>query len=285
MNKQQTTHSHTVPQMYLKNFANDKNQVWVYSLKDNKCFKQNIRNVCVKNKTYEFKKNEIDNTLENLFCKYENLWAQLFLDIIKGKNILTKKDIVTLLYFCLAQSLRTTQGRNKLITILKNNNKHNNIIKKKIFNDINIENFLLFHSIGFFENIIESYIVTEIKICKTPKEIYITDDPIIIGPLLSCIYCPLTSYSYIILKLIPKTTILHYQNPIIIKEISSKNYDFSDFNFLNFNLLNFNFLNFKFLNLNYSKIDFLISINFEYVIKKTEFTFEEIKFLRNLKCY
>ena len=73
MNKQQTTHSHTVPQMYLKNFANDKNQVWVYSLKDNKCFKQNIRNVCVKNKTYEFTKDKIDNILENLLSKYESL--------------------------------------------------------------------------------------------------------------------------------------------------------------------------------------------------------------------
>ena len=93
MNKQQTTHSHTVPQMYLKNFANEKNQVWTYSLKSHKYFRQNIKNVCVKNKTYEFTKDKIDNILENLLSKYESLWAPLLSNIINGQNILLKEDI------------------------------------------------------------------------------------------------------------------------------------------------------------------------------------------------
>ena len=86
MNKQQTIRSHTVPQMYLKNFANEKNQVWTYCLKSHKCFKQNIKNACVKNKTYEFTKDKIDNILENNLAEKEAIWGPLLHNIINGKT-------------------------------------------------------------------------------------------------------------------------------------------------------------------------------------------------------
>ena len=84
-----------------------------------------------------------------------------------------------------------------------------------------IENFVLSHTIDLVDKIIAGDIVTEIKIYKTKNEIYISDTPIIINESFSAIYCPLTSNSYIVLKLISKTTILHYQNPITIQLIKT----------------------------------------------------------------
>ena len=97
------------------------------------------------------------------------------------------------------------------------------------------------------------------------------------APLLSCIYCPLTSNSYITLNLIPKTTLLQYQNSKIIQTIYFDNYNFSDFNVLNFNYLKLNEVN-----TNYYSIMLFISQNCNYIIKKSEFTKEELDFLKNL---
>ena len=274
MSKQQTTHSHTVPQMYLKNFANEKNQVWTYCLQSHKCFRQNIKNICVKNKTYEFTKDKVDNILENLLSKYESLWAPLLYNIINGQNILLKEDIEGLLYFCIIQNLRTCQGRKKLLSALQ---KNNTIKIKKNSSDINIENAVFLKSIELIEKIIQNYIVTEIKIYKTYQEIYTSDTPIIMAPSLSCIYCPLTSNSYITLNLTPKTTLLQYQNSKIIQTIYFDNY-----NFLDFNVLNFNYLKLNEVNTNYYSIMLFISQNCNYIIKKSEFTKEEKDFLKNL---
>ena len=258
MNKQQTIRSHTVPQMYLKNFTNEKNQVWVYSLKDNKCFKQNIRNVCVENKSYEFKKDEIDNILEDLLSKYESLWAPLLLNIINGQNIFSKKDIKMLLYFCIIQHFRTKQGRKKLLIAFQNDKEYSKF-KNKFIANINTENAIFFKAIKSIKKLIKKHIVIEIKIYQTIREIYISDTPVLISPLFSYIYCPLTPNSYIVLVLVPKTKLLQYQKKKVAQKIFIKDTSF-----------------------NKNSILLFASQNCNYIIKKSEFTKEELDFLKNL---
>ena len=281
MSKQQTTRSHTIPQMYLKNFANKKGQVWTYSLKDHRYFKQNIKDACVKNKTYEFTKNKVDNILENNLAEKEAIWGPLLYNIINGKTKLTRKEIEDLLRFCFIQFFRTSQGRKQLVNILRNNKRYKNI-KKIIPANCEIENFVLSHTIDLVDKIIAGDIVTEIKIYKTKNEIYISDTPIIINESFSAIYCPLTSNSYIVLKLISKTTILHYQNPITIQLIKSYDYNFLDFNISCFDYKYLDNLNYDFSNFNNLILMFSVVQGCEQIFKCSKFNNYELFLFKDL---
>ena len=91
---QHTKRQHYVPSFYLESFSSDE-QVYVLSVNDRRIYKQNIRDVCVKNDLYETRWGEsegkngkyvLDNNVENYLSNVENQASIVLKRIIKELN-------------------------------------------------------------------------------------------------------------------------------------------------------------------------------------------------------
>lgn len=129
-NKQHTKRQHYVPYFYLESFSDEKKQVFVLSIDQKRIYKQNIRNVCVKNDLYETRwgdsetvngKYVLDNQVENYLGSVETKAGVLIERIIYNLNTgvefieLDDTDKDTLIELLSTQYLRTPYMMNDTI--------------------------------------------------------------------------------------------------------------------------------------------------------------------------
>ncbi|MBU0941643.1 MAG: DUF4238 domain-containing protein [Bacteroidetes bacterium] len=91
---------HYVPQSYLKNFSNKKEQVYVYDKGQKKHFSSNIKQIAAEGKYFHFDKHGEDNPIVN-FMNEEQIIEKFFSKEIEGKykNLLTQiKTRATMTY-------------------------------------------------------------------------------------------------------------------------------------------------------------------------------------------
>lgn len=87
-----TVKEHYVPQFYLKNFKDDKGLLHIYDFKQKKIFTQSPKNICYENNLYEtkwenahpnLKEFVLQNSIENIFCKYEGEFSKVLTTILR----------------------------------------------------------------------------------------------------------------------------------------------------------------------------------------------------------
>ncbi|MEA1936703.1 MAG: DUF4238 domain-containing protein [Patescibacteria group bacterium] len=113
---------HTVPNFYLKNFADSNFCTWVYDKKKSKIRNQPTKNTTIKKDFYtiEIKSKSKDYRVEtDLFANnIEKEFAPVLLDVIKNKKILeSQKEIIRL--FVILQHSRTTIFKKRYENIIK----------------------------------------------------------------------------------------------------------------------------------------------------------------------
>lgn len=88
---QKTVKEHYVPQFYLRNFVDENGLLHIYDFKQDKFFKQSLRNVCYESNLYETKWENahpklgefvLPNHIEKLFCEYEGEFSKVLTTIL-----------------------------------------------------------------------------------------------------------------------------------------------------------------------------------------------------------
>ena len=89
---QKSRRQHVVPKFILKNFSNNKNNIFVYNKKTKRIYEESIEKSFVEKDVYSYKKNGIiHDALEKKFSKTESNFSNIY-KLIKDKNLLKLKN-------------------------------------------------------------------------------------------------------------------------------------------------------------------------------------------------
>ena len=179
---------HYVPKFYMKNFANNHNNVSVYNINTKKI----ISNIPFDSQCYKDYFYGKDHVLENKFAKKEILWSNSFTRIIDNK-VLSNEDIVQIKRFALYQRQRTAgeaeyrraERKELLIKLAKDNCLKKGIsfdstIEKEC-NDYAYESISPIESVAFADN--QSNIIDDLECLiityNTKNKLIFSDVPVI----------------------------------------------------------------------------------------------------------
>lgn len=102
-----------MPRFILRNFTEQKDQVWVLDKQNNRKFKTNIKNIASENGFYNFEIDGHQMTFETSISDFEGEASRIIKKIINSESIgsLTDEDKVVMSHFVALQYVRTKQWR------------------------------------------------------------------------------------------------------------------------------------------------------------------------------
>lgn len=190
-NKSSSQNQHYVPKLLLRNFTvPSSEQITTYDKWDKRTFTTNIKNIASETGFYNYKKENIEYSIESSLSTLETSSSPIIKKILENEspNCLQNKEKTLLSYFIIVQILRTKHARNNIIKIHKTFN--------AFFNQHGIDPTKLDGYEQVSENYLKKVSINQLKIghefiphlleknwvlLKTPDEtsFFISDHPVV----------------------------------------------------------------------------------------------------------